>query len=732
MPFNYITPGGLIALPVSGGTATINPKNGVVTLTSNSGATATVNLEDISSSSYTLSAGPISMTLSANGNSTISVKDGLLSASVGYTDEIGVTSASIALGYAKGSTSLGASIGLTETDGAWTGTAQMGLTVPSTVGSFSIPGATWVNDTLSAKTTFNPSTQDPCTLLPTMFSTACSILQGGAQTGTINVNAQKALQELGLSGETFTPLTDGAGNSVLIGSNGTIVSMNSSGSGSVFSAAANGQGQLYSDFNTSGAITDSYIAGTNVAENTSSAPITIETSNSVFNLYGTGNTVGTSSGVSGVTLACYANSNSLTGSGDTFDIRANGAVATVYGSNNYVGSATNSTGDTFANYGTNTVMVSNANSDTLDMRVNGVVATVDGNNNLVGSATNSTGDTIVDYGNNTDLIANANSDIVDMRSNGTSVIVGGANDLVGSANGATLNTITDYGSNTTLIANANHDTLDIGNANLTANIQGSNDIIGQATSDKINDSGANLTLDAGDTKDVVDLTAANSTLNVDGGGNIIADAAANTTIDTVSHDTIDVDPNVGKITINEAAAGADSIKGGADDTVVADISTGQSDVISWNNNDTEVTKIYSGEGGTGSFLGYGSGYNVGGYTGDYGGYGSSGPSKIMATKGADIASIAHIEARPSDEGTTKLSWQQIYGIDNTDSTDISSPYALSSNNSESSSASAHQLIQAMASFKVESGAADTSIAPAALLTNNAPLAVQTHAYQLRH
>jgi hypothetical protein len=476
---------------------------GMRNLWAKSRVSSTVNIQSIGTSSFTLNAGPLSMTLSANGAGSVTFKEGIASGTIGYEvsgSTVSVTSAAITLGMSYGANLAGANITLTQTNGQWSGTAVVGITVKSSVdlpvvGTFNIPGASWINNNLSSGViSFNPSTQNPCTLLgnSTLAST-CAILQAGGQTGSINVNEQKALQDLGLSGETFTPFTDGAGNSILFGNLGTILTMNPAQTGVVFSPTANGQGQIYADYNASDAITDAFISGQGVIQNLSSIPINVAPS-SAITINGSANTINAGAGT-----AVTTGGNGATGIADTVNELGVGTVSVESNSainvNGTGDTVTAGTGDSFGVHGNNDSVSANI-GDGVWIGNGGAVVT--GDSVIVSGATvtfgaNTQGNI---FGNNDGIIL-ATSD--SLSANGcTNTINSGATNLVsiGVTNGYfdLINSTGDATGGTTASGQATGIYLA---ANSQANVSGSNNGITLVTGDSMGAYGGGNTINVG-------------------------------------------------------------------------------------------------------------------------------------------------------------------------------------------------------------------------------------------
>jgi hypothetical protein len=462
-----------VTFNVTGGSVVIDPSKGTVTLSNTSGASSSVNLSNISNSSFSLSAGAISMSLSANGNGTYSFKDGLVSGSLGYTVGTGLTSAAISFGANAGGIQAGLSVSLSQTNGQWTGTATAGVTAQTSFsmgsfGNFNIPGATWVNNNLSKTVTFSPSTTDPCNLMGNgLLARTCSTLENGSQTGSINVNEQKALQEESLSNETFTPYSDGAGGSLLLGNNGTVVSMDSTGAGVIYSSTTNGQGLLYSDYNSTGLITDADIAGQGGSLNFSNASASVAAGGQVT-FSGSGLNI---TGNSGASITVGGN----TASGTTDQVYlTNGGTVTL---------TSNSRADIY-NQNSSAVCTINANgNDNLgarggDITVNGLGAGVN-----VWGGDNGTNAPIVDafnlIGGIATIDANSRVNVNNTSSTAACTVNGGGNSNDG-AYGANMsvnalngdNVWVSTGTKITYAANATGNVIASGSGNTVVDAQG--------------------------------------------------------------------------------------------------------------------------------------------------------------------------------------------------------------------------------------------------------------------
>ena len=136
-PYISGTPGNqTINIPISGGNASVNLNTGAVSL-SNGSVSDTGN---VLTGTETLKAGPVSLTISANGNNSVTFNTGIVSTTLNFqpteNSTTDITGATVSGSYYG----VGASISIQESGSSWIGTVAGGFQAPGN-NSFS----NWIN-----------------------------------------------------------------------------------------------------------------------------------------------------------------------------------------------------------------------------------------------------------------------------------------------------------------------------------------------------------------------------------------------------------------------------------------------------------------------------------------------------------------------------------------------------------------------------------------------------------
>lgn len=199
-PYISGTPGNqTINIPISGGNASVNLNTGAVSL-SNGSVSDTGN---VLTGTETLKAGPVSLTISANGNNSVTFNTGIVSTTLNFqpteNSTTDITGATVSGSYYG----VGASISIQESGSSWIGTVAGGFQAPGN-NSFS----NWINSYTYKSATFNPTTDNPCTLLGTgMLASACNILESSSKLVSDNTAEQQQLQQEGIISDAVNPAT---------------------------------------------------------------------------------------------------------------------------------------------------------------------------------------------------------------------------------------------------------------------------------------------------------------------------------------------------------------------------------------------------------------------------------------------------------------------------------------------------------------------------------------------
>jgi hypothetical protein len=188
-------------VPVAGGNASINLYTGAVTL-SNGSTSASGN---VTLGTEKLTAGAVSLSISANGSDSVTINTGIVSATLNFqpTEEstTEITGATISGSYYG----VGAAISIQESGSSWIGTASYGFQAPG-----NNPISNWINSYTYKTVSFDPTSDNPCTLLGNgMAASACNILESGSKFGTINTNEQQQEQENGIISDAVNPAASG-------------------------------------------------------------------------------------------------------------------------------------------------------------------------------------------------------------------------------------------------------------------------------------------------------------------------------------------------------------------------------------------------------------------------------------------------------------------------------------------------------------------------------------------